>query len=210
MLTHTDIWAAIDRLAQENRLTASGLARRAGLDPTTFNRSKRITKEGKTRWPSTESLAKILEATETSFSHFVGLVRPDTGETAPDTVPLTNLNDATAEQRFNAEGFPVGTDWDEIALPRVADPHAFAVEVTDNRMEPVYQDGDILIVSPSMPPRRGDRVLVRTTGGEVLIKRLLRHTAKRIELQSLAVAGKDLSLPIDEVASLARIVWASQ
>jgi len=209
MLTHADIWAAIDRLAQENRLTASGLARRAGLDPTTFNRSKRITKEGKARWPSTESIAKILEATGSSFSHFVRLVRPDRAEAPQQTVPLTNLRTIEADRRFNASGYPVGGDWDEIALPQIADPHAFAVEVTDGQMEPIYQDGDILIVSPSTAPRRGDRVLVRTTKGEIFIRRLLRHTAKRVELQPLA-AGSDLSLPIDEVASLARIVWASQ
>ncbi len=209
MLTHADIWSAIDRLAQENRLTASGLARRAGLDPTTFNRSKRITKEGKARWPSTESISKILEATDSSFSHFVGLVRPDQTTAHQQTVPLTDLRALEADRRFNASGYPVGGDWDEIALPRIADPHAFAVEVTDNQMEPVYQDGDILIVSPSTAPRRGDRVLVRTTKGEIFIRRLLRHTAKRVELQPLA-AGGDLSLPIDEVASLARIVWASQ
>jgi phage repressor protein C with HTH and peptisase S24 domain len=210
MLTHSDIWAAIDRLAQENRLTASGLARRAGLDPTTFNRSKRITKEGKARWPSTESIAKILEATGSSFSHFVGLVRPDQAETTQQTVPLTDLRAVETDQRFNASGHPIGIDWDEIALPQIADPHAFAIEVTDDRLEPIYQDGDILIVSPSTAPRRGDRVLVRTTKGEILVRRLLRHTAKRVELQPLAAAGSDLSLPIDEVASLARIVWASQ
>jgi phage repressor protein C with HTH and peptisase S24 domain len=210
MLTHADIWAAIDRLAQESRLTASGLARRAGLDPTTFNRSKRITKEGKARWPSTESIAKILEATGSSFGHFVGLVRPDQAGGLQQTVPLTNLREIEADRRFNALGYPVGGDWDEIALPHIADPHAFAVEVTDDKMEPVYQDGDILIVSPSTTPRRGDRVLVRTTKGEIFVRRLLRHTAKRIELQPLTAAGGEISLPIDEVASLARIVWASQ
>lgn len=210
MLTHTDIWAAIDRLAQENRLTASGLARRAGLDPTTFNRSKRITKEGKTRWPSTESIAKILEATDTSFAHFVGLVRPGLGETAQDTVPLTGFDDVQSDRRFNSQGYPIGTDWDEIALPRIADPHAFAVEMTDNRLEPAYQNGDILIVSPSTAPRRGDRVLIRTTQGEVLIRRLVRQTAKKIELQSLSVPAKDSSLAVDDIALLARIIWASQ
>lgn len=210
MLTHADIWAAIDRLAQENRLTASGLARRAGLDPTTFNRSKRITKEGKARWPSTESIAKILEATGASFGHFVGLVRPDQRDQPQQTIPLTNLRAIETDRRFNASGYPVGGDWDEIALPRVADPHAFAVEVIDSQMEPVYQDGDILIVSPSMAPRRGDRVLVRTTKGEIFVRRLLRHTAKRVELQPLAAPGSDISLPVDEVVSLARIVWASQ
>ena len=71
MLTHAQIWAAIDRLAGSADLSASGLAKRAGLDPTTFNKSKRITPDGRPRWPSTESVAKILSATNTTIDNFV-------------------------------------------------------------------------------------------------------------------------------------------
>ena len=46
MLTHADIWNAVDRLAARAGLSASGLAKKAGLDPTTFNKSKRITPRG--------------------------------------------------------------------------------------------------------------------------------------------------------------------
>ena len=53
MLSHDKIWAAIDRLAERHQLTPSGLARRAGLDPTSFNKSKRIASDGRMRWPST-------------------------------------------------------------------------------------------------------------------------------------------------------------
>ena len=63
MLRHTDIWRAIDELATRYKLSPSGLAKKAGLDPTTFNKSKRITPEGRPRWPSTESVAKSLAAT---------------------------------------------------------------------------------------------------------------------------------------------------
>lgn len=210
MLSHADIWAAIDRLARENRLSASGLARRAGLDPTTFNRSKRVTREGKPRWPSTESIAKILEATGQSFSHFVGLVQSDHVVGTQRTVPLASLDDVRGAHRFDEAGHPTGSKWDEISLPEVTDPHAFALEVTDNDMEPVYHDGDILIVSPASAPRRGDRVLVRTINGEVMVRRLLRQTARRVDLQSLSSNACDLSLNIEEIASVARIVWASQ
>ena len=75
MLTHAAIWAAIDRLANDNGLSASGLARRAGLDPTAFNRSKRLSRHGKPRWPSTESLAKILDATDTSLDRFAVIIK---------------------------------------------------------------------------------------------------------------------------------------
>jgi phage repressor protein C with HTH and peptisase S24 domain len=71
MLKHADVWRAIDRLAQEHGMSPSGLARKAGLDPTTFNKSKRITREGRPRWPSTESISKILAATESTLAQFV-------------------------------------------------------------------------------------------------------------------------------------------
>lgn len=210
MLKHADIWAAIDRLARENGLTASGLARRAGLDPTTFNRSKRITREGKARWPSTESIAKILDATGTSLPHFVGLVRSDEPSSRQASgMPMSSLRELRLGNHFDAEGRPSG-EWDEITLPDVADPQAFALEITDDELEPIYHDGDVLIVSPAAAPRRGDRVFVRTTAGEIMIGRLLRRTPKRLDLQSLAQRDSQFSMRNEQVLLLARIVWVSQ
>lgn len=70
MLTNQSLWKAIDKLALENNLSCSGLARSAGLDPTTFNRSKRMSKYGQPRWVSIETLAKVLNSTNTSLSEF--------------------------------------------------------------------------------------------------------------------------------------------
>lgn len=76
MLTHGQVWRAIDQLAEQHGLSTSGLARRSGLDPTTFNRSKRITTDGRLRWPSTESIAKALSATGTSAELFFAMMVP--------------------------------------------------------------------------------------------------------------------------------------
>src|SRR4051794_20853989 len=73
-MRHDDIWRAIDALAAEHGLSASGLARRAGLDATAFNPSKRIGGDGRARWPSTESVAKVLAATGTGIDAFASLV----------------------------------------------------------------------------------------------------------------------------------------
>lgn len=73
--THQQIWRGIDRLAAKHDLTASGLAIRAGLDPTAFNISKRVTREGRRRWPGTETLAKVLDATGASLESFSVLMR---------------------------------------------------------------------------------------------------------------------------------------
>ena len=74
MLTHIQIWTALDRLAERAGLSPSGLAKKSGLDPTTFNKSKRITTDGRERWPSTESVAKALAATNTAIDSFVQLI----------------------------------------------------------------------------------------------------------------------------------------
>jgi phage repressor protein C with HTH and peptisase S24 domain len=84
------------------------------------------------------------------------------------------------------------------------------VEITGDSMEPVYRDGDIIIVSPNSTPRRGDRVVVRTKSGEVLAKILKRQTAQRLELGSFNVKHDTIVLPTKDVDWIGRIVWASQ
>ncbi len=209
MLTHVQVWSAIDRLATRAGLSASGLARRAGLDPTTFNKSKRITPAGRERWPSTESIAKALTATGTPLETFVTLIEPGTA-TAARAVPLLGFAEAGAGGYFDDGGFPAGEGWDEIAFPAVTDEHAYALEVSGQSMEPAYRDGDIVLVSPSAPIRRGDRVVVRTRDGEVLAKELKRKTAKSIELKSLNVQHADRTLALADILWIARILWASQ
>ena len=59
-------------------------------------------------------------------------------------------------------------------------------------------------------PHPGDRVVVRTTGGELLVKELARVTARSVELASLNRDGRDRALDLAEVVWIARIVWASQ
>lgn len=210
MLTHAQVWAAIDRLAARAGLSASGLARRAGLDPTTFNKSKRITPAGRARWPSTESIAKALTATGTSFDTFVTLIESVDASKAARGVPLLGFAEAGAGGYFDDGGFPAGEGWDEIPFPAVSDQHAYALEVSGHSMEPAYRDGDVILVSPSAPIKRGDRVVVRTRDGEVMAKELKRKTAKSIELKSLNTEHPDRTLAATDVLWMARILWASQ
>jgi len=209
MLTHAQVWSAIDRLAARAGLSASGLARRAGLDPTTFNKSKRVTPQGRARWPSTESIAKALTATGTPFDIFVSLIE-QSGGTATRAVPLIGFAEAGTGGYFDDGGFPAGEGWDEIAFPAVTDEHAYALEISGQSMEPAYRDGDMILVSPSAPIRRGDRVVVKTKGGEVMAKELKRRTAKTIELKSLNAQHADRTLAAADVMWIARILWASQ
>lgn len=210
MLTHAQVWSAIDRLAARAGLSASGLARRAGLDPTTFNKSKRITASGRARWPSTESISKALAATGTNIEAFVALIQGDKTGAPARGVPLLGFAEAGAGGYFDDGGFPAGAGWDEIAFPAVDDTHAYALEVSGQSMEPAYRDGDVILVSPAAPLRRGDRVVVKTRDGEVMAKELKRSTAKTIELKSLNAQHPDRTIATEDVLWVARILWASQ
>ena len=211
MLSHKQIWTAIDALAAKNKLSASGLAKQAGLDPPTFNKSKRGTPNGKLRWPSTESISKILAATSESIEDFVALVSGDGAPRGPiRLVPLVGMAQAGSHGFFDDAGFPAGAGWDEIPFPEVGDEHAYALEVAGDSMQPVYRDGDRIILSPAAPPRRGDRVVVKTLAGEVLAKQLSRLTAQRVDLKSLNAAYEDRSFALSEIAFIHRIIWASQ
>ncbi|WP_338664041.1 helix-turn-helix transcriptional regulator [Pararoseomonas sp. SCSIO 73927] len=211
-MQHSDIWRAIDALAAENGLSASGLARKAGLDPTAFNPSKRIGPDGRARWPSTESVAKVLAATGSGMDAFASLITGNLRAAARPSrrIPLIGLAQAGSSGYFDDGGYPVGGGWDEISLPEVGDPNAYALEISGDSMEPVFRDGDIIIVSPSAPVRRGDRVVVRTKGGEVMAKELLRQSARRVELASLNPAHPNYSFGLEELTWMHRIVWASQ
>src|ERR1700710_951639 len=208
VLTHDQIWTALDRLAERACLSPSGLAKRAGLDPTTFNKSKRITPDGRERWPSTESVSKALAATNSSIDTFVQLIG-DSARTV-QSVPLLGFAQAGAGGYFDDGGFPAGKGWDEVGLPAVNDEHAYALEISGDSMKPAYRDGDIIVVSPGTPIRRGDRVVVKTNDGEVMVKELKRRTARTLELQSLNPNHVDRTLAAGDVEWIARIGWASQ
>ena len=163
---------------------------------------------GRARWPSTESIAKALAATETALETFVRLI--DAGGGAVRPVPRTGWAEAGASVHFDESRFPAADGCREIALPMLNDEDALALQISGRAMEPAYRDGDIIVVSPSAPLRRGDRVVVRTKTGEVLANELKRRTAKSIELKSLDGEHADRTLPTADVAWIARILWVSQ
>lgn len=174
--------------------------------------------DGRPRWPSTESIAKVLDATNASLEEFTALVSGARAiassalRTAAATrrVPLIGLAQAGGEGYFDDAGYPVGGSWEEVTLPDITDANAYALEISGESMEPMFRDGDTVIVSPNAPVRRGDRVVVRTTTGEVMAKQLTRRSARRVELKSLNPAHPNYSFELSEIVWIHRIVWASQ
>lgn len=207
-MNHAQIWRAIDALAARKGMSASGLARAAGLDPTTFNKSKRQAPDGKPRWPSTESITRALAAAEANWDEFAALLSGRSGG-AGRAIPIVGMARAGADGFFDENGFPVGAD-ETVRFPDLGEDRVYALEIAGDSMEPTYRAGDVVIVQPGAAVRRGDRVVVRTRSGEVMAKVLGRKNDQTIELISMNAAHKPRELAAADIEWIARIVWASQ
>lgn len=209
-LSHARLWKAIDALAARENLTPSGLARLAGLDPTAFNPSKRFGpgSPGRPRWPSTESLTRVLEVTKASLSEFAELAN-DAPE-RPMTVPLLGMAQAGADGFFDDAGLPTGEGWDQTVLPRPA-PNLFSLRITGESMAPLYREGDCVLVDRDRSDvRRGDRVVVRTLTGETMAKEISALNARSVTLASINPAFEPRVLARRDIDWMARILWVSQ
>lgn len=208
MLTHAEIWNALDRLAAKTGATPSGLARGAGLDPTSFNPSKRVSANGKARWPSTESLSKVLVTVGVSFEDFAALAAGNGARGRP--VPVIGMAQAGDSGYFDDSGFPIGGGWDEVQVPNQNDNNVYALEIVGDSMDPLFRAGDRVLVAPNQTVRKGDRVVVKTIDGEVMAKELYRLTATKVELRSVNPEYDDRILRRRDIEWIARIVWVSQ
>lgn len=209
-LSHIQIWTAIDRLARREGLSASALAKRAGLDATSFNPSKRFGpgQPPRPRWPSTESLTRILEVTGLSLGDFATLAQ-DAPERL-ETIPLLGMAQAGQDGFFDDAGLPVGEGWEQTELPRRSD-SLLSLRIVGDSMAPLYRAGDKVIVDrEASDVRRGDRVVVRTTGGETLAKEVASLTAKSITLASINPAYPPRAVSRADILWIGRILWVSQ
>jgi len=208
-LTHSAIWRAIDRLAERSGFSVSGLARRAGLDATAFNPSKRVSRDGKPRWPGSESLAKILAVTECDFAEFACLAVADGGGKAGVPLLATTFGEAAKLDCFDAEGHPHGAAWDPSCFPGAEQNTAFALELVGQELAPLYGSGTTLIVAPAERGRIGDMVVLQLREGSLAAGRLRRRTASRIELDGIADAAPRV-IARRALRWISRIIWASQ
>lgn len=208
-LSHATVWKGLDALAKRESTTPSGLARRAGLDPTSFNPSKRFTsgQPPRPRWPSTQSLMQVLTATDLSLAEFAILAEDQGPE---PSLPVLGLAKAGEEGFFDDSGLPLSADWDRTTLPRQRDT-LFSLEIEGDSMLPLYRAGDRVIVDLEQGQvRRGDRIALRTRDGETLAKELGSITPFSLTLLSVNPAYAPREIKRTEVLWVARIIWVSQ
>ena len=210
MLKHADLWRALDNLAARHGITTSGLARKSGLDPSTFNKSKRYGRGGKPRWPTTESIAKVLSAMDCSFEEFASTTQESAAGGGGLNIPIINSEQARQPGNFDDLGHPVEESWDRVVIAELNDPNVYALEAKDDHLAPAYPDGAILIVAPNAAIRRGDQIVVKDKDGQLTAGRLLRRGARKLEISPAGQAGDEQALLLGQVAWFARIVWVSQ
>lgn len=207
-LTHAKIWKGLDALAKREGVSPSALARRAGLDPTSFNPSKRFGPGDppRPRWPSTESLMRVLEASGLSLGEFASMA----DDTTEMSLPLLGLAKAGEHGFFSDDGLPLAEGWDRTPLPSLRD-GLISLEIEGDSMQPLYRPGDKVIVDlDNARVRTGDRVALRTLSGETLAKELGTVSRQKIELISVNSAYPPRWLERKEIQWMARIVWVTQ
>jgi phage repressor protein C with HTH and peptisase S24 domain len=144
------------------------------------------------------------------MTDFTSLLHSEDAGPAITRVPVIGLAQAGRSGFFDDAGYPVSTGWDTIDFPNLGDANAYALEICGDSMEPVYREGDIVIVSPNAAVLPGDRVIAKTTSDEVLAKELVKTSVREVRLASINAAHAEIVLSRDEVVWISRIVWVSQ
>ena len=139
---------------------------------------------------------------------FITLLGDRAAAGAPRSVPLLGYAKAGNAGFFDDQGFPAGRGWDDVDFPGISDARAYALKISGDSMKPLYRSGDIIVVSPQASLRAGDRVVLKTRGGEVMAKELVRQNAQRVELRSLNPDHGDRTVPRGDIQWMARIIWA--
>ncbi len=207
MFTHQEIWDAIDILAENNDLSTSGLAKKAGLDSTTFNKSKRVTAGGKLRWPSTESISKILFVTGVNFSEFVGLIDNQNVNNAIHKDNIPYFRDLKSIEDYIRSGH-AETAENYAVLPEKSQ-RVISFEITDKSLEPAYERGHLFILDLDCDYNKDDTVLICNSSKHLYVAKIIRETVETFYLKS-CICDKTFELSKKECLWNAKILWYSQ
>ncbi|MDR1694569.1 MAG: hypothetical protein LBR70_05220 [Lactobacillaceae bacterium] len=207
-MKYEQVWEAVDKLAKINGLTPSGLAKKAGLDATTFNKSKRIRTDGKKRFPSLESINKIIAACNMSFDNFCKLAEVEINDDYKSSIPYTKLSLLEDKGTPPKEAFSLA-QWNRIKFPDMKH-NLYAIEI-DYDTDMPYDAGTTLIISENSEKRRGDKVLVVCKDKTVYIGKFIRRTARSVEIIGAnKTKDNDLTIQINNIERINRILWISQ
>ncbi|MGB1361051.1 MAG: S24 family peptidase [Alphaproteobacteria bacterium] len=211
MIQHDKMWEAIDAIAGINGLTPSGLAKKAGLDPTIFNKSKRISKDGRQRWPSTESIARILDVIGMSMGQFADLMQSNENLGAIG-LPKTKLSSLQNVKSFISSTGHVRSNYrDENMESTDIDGKSFMVRINTHDYADVYNRGDTLIAKITSNVRKGDKVIVAVEEGDNIIATIQKISSHVISLKKIGENElENPNIDLRKVKWIARIIWKAE
>ena len=200
-MKYEQVWDAVDKLARAHGLSPSGLAKKAGLDATTFNKSKRIRPDGKKRWPSLDSINKILDACNVTFEQFYSLIDEGLTPEMMNAVPYINYSRLGSEKETDG--------WKRMHFPD-ASSNLYAIDIDVSDFEPFFKNGSAIIVAKNSEIRKNDRIVVILKNGDILIKEFVHRTPSTLVLCDLADSRKEMNVNLVDIELINRILWAGQ
>ena len=206
-MKYENVWDAVDKLAKKHGLSPSGLAKLAGLDATTFNKSKRVRPDGKKRWPSLDSINRLLEIFNISFEQFYAL-SAGVEEKECGSIPFIKLSELHS-QNCSSNFKTAIQQWNKVLFPDFKET-LYAVEVDNDTYSPLYRMGTLIIVSENSDIRKGDRVIIYLKNGDIMLKEFIRRTPSKLVVTNINVPQTEEIVAIADIALINRIVWVSQ
>ncbi len=207
-MKYEQVWDAVDKLARAHGLSPSGLAKKAGLDATTFNKSKRIRPDGKKRWPSLDSINKILDACNVTFEQFYSLIDKGLTPEMMNAVPYINYSRLGSEKEIRDNRL-VTDGWKRMHFPD-ASSNLYAIDIDVSDFEPFFKNGSAIIVAKNSEIRKNDRIVVILKNGDILIKEFVHRTPSTLVLCDLADSRKEMNVNLVDIELINRILWAGQ
>lgn len=207
-MKYETVWSAVDNLAKSMGLSPSGLAKKSGLDATTFNKSKRKRPDGKNRWPSLDSLNKVLEFCNLTFDEFYKFGDADNANEKLNAIPYLKIS-AIAQSDCCKDNSLDTSGWDMFCFPD-GNNSLYALEIDTSDYAPLYKFGTLIILTKNSEIRRNDRVAIFKNDATVGLYEFIHRKPKTVELASLNQPEVIISIDIEEIKFLHRIVWASQ
>lgn len=200
-MKYENIWNAVDKLAEINGLSPSGLAKKAGLDATTFNKSKRVRADGNKRFPSLESLYKIVEACNISLESFYSLANNS------DSASIEKISTIPYIKFSNIKSGDIAKEnWTQIQFPDNKH-NIYAIKINSN--DTPYEENTVTVLSKNSDIRHGDMILINKKTSSIF-GRFLNRSAKSIEISKKSEKEEVEIINIEDITRIDRVLWISQ